>query len=489
VRESAVSGSAVSGSTVTGTLTAEQLGAVHLIGVGGVGMSGLARLLLARGIRVSGSELREWPVLAALRAMGGTIHMRHEISNLDGVDTVVYSTAIPDDHLELVEARRRGLRVLHRSEALATAMAGRRTIAVAGTHGKTTTTSMVTLILQRAGLDPSFVIGGEISDAAASAHHGSGEHFVAEADEHDRSFLCYHPHVGMVTNIDSDHLNTYGDLAGLAAAFEEFAHTVDPDGFLITCADDPATRRLAEALRSEGRTVHTYGQAADADLRLAGIAQDGEVGAGVRYQAWLDGEALGELRVAVPGAHLALNSAGAALVALRLGAPLAAVSAALATFPGVRRRFELKGSADGVRVYDEYAYHPTSMTVALRTLRELAGEGRLIVVFQPYRVYRTRQLEAEMARALAIADEAVVLEVFGPGEVRQPGEGGASLTAAIDLPGERKVFLPAWDDAPVEVTTRARPGDLVVTMGAPPISLLGDELLAALAARRELAGG
>jgi UDP-N-acetylmuramate--alanine ligase len=461
-------------------LAAEQLGTIHLIGVGGVGMSGLARLLLARGIRVSGSELREWPALAALRAMGGTIHMRHDPSNLDGIDTVVYSSAIPTDHLELVEARNRGLRVLHRSEALAAAMVGRRAVAVAGTHGKTTTTSMVTLILQRAGLDPSFVIGGEISDAAGNAHHGTGEHFVIEADEHDRSFLCYRPQVGMITNIDSDHLNTFGDLAGLAAAFEEFARTVDPAGFLVTWADDPATRRLAEALRADGRVVHTYGEAADADLRIAEVKPDGT---GVRYRAWLDGEPLGELKVAVPGFHLALNSAGAALVALRAGASLAAVSAALATFPGVRRRFELKGTADGVRVYDEYAYHPTSMTVALQTLRQLAGDGRLIVVFQPYRVYRTRQLEAEMARALALSDEAVVLEVFGPGEVREPGEGGASLTAAIDLPAERKVFLPSWDAAPGEVATRARPGDLVVTMGAPPISLLGDELLAALAAR------
>jgi UDP-N-acetylmuramate--alanine ligase len=442
-------------------------------------MSGLARLLLGRGLRVTGSELLDWPALAGLRALGGTIHMRHDPSNLDGVDTVVYSSAIPAGHVELVEARARGLRVLHRSEALAAAMTGRRAVAVAGTHGKTTTTAMLTVILRQAGLDPSFVIGGEIRGVAGNAHHGGGDLFVAEADEHDRSFLRYRPHVGMVTNIDSDHLNTYGDLAGLAAAFEEFGRTVDPGGFLVTCADDPATRRLAVALRAGGRVVHTYGVAADADLRVAELTPDG---AGVSYRAWLDGEPLGRLTLAAPGAHLALNSAGAALVGLRLGAPLAAVAAALAAFPGVRRRFELKGSAGGVRVYDEYAYHPTSMTVALRTLRELAGGGRLIVVFQPYRVYRTRALAAELAAALSIADEVVVLEVFGPGEVRQPGEGGASLAAAVDLPAGCKAFLPAGDAAPAEVAARARPGDLVVTMGAPPISLLGDELLAALAA-------
>jgi len=205
-----------------GVLAAEDLGRVHMIGVGGVGMSGLARLFLTRGVPVSGSELREWPSLQGLRALGGTIYMRHEPSNLEGVDTVVYSSAIPADHLELVEARRRGLRILHRSEALAAAMTGRRTIAVAGTHGKTTTTSMITLILQHAGLSPSFVIGGEISEVGSNAHHGTGEYFVAEADEHDRTFLLYRPYVSIITNVDADHLNTYGDMAGLEDAFVEF---------------------------------------------------------------------------------------------------------------------------------------------------------------------------------------------------------------------------------------------------------------------------
>ena len=459
--------------------TAEELGRVHLIGVGGVGMSGLARLLLTRGIPVSGSELRDWPALAGLRALGGTIHMRHEPSNLDGVDTVVYSTAIPADHLELVEARTRGLRVLHRSEALAAAMAGRRTIAVAGTHGKTTTTSMTTLVFQHAGLDPSFVIGGEISEVGSNAHHGSGEYFVAEADESDRSFLLYRPHVGIVTNIDADHLNTYGDLAGLEDAFVEFGTGVDADGFVVACADDPGARRLVPRLRAEGVRVHTYGEADDANLRMSELVS---TVSGARYLAALDGDRLGEIALPVPGRHLALNSAAAVLTALRLGIGRDTVVEALASFPGVRRRFELKGVSGGVRVYDEYAYHPTSMTAALRTLREVAGTGRLVVVFQPYRMYRTRDLESELATALGIADSVIVLEVFGPGEVREPGEGGAALTAAVDLPSSEKVFVPSWDDVPDEVVRRARDGDVVVTMGAPPISLMGDELIAALAA-------
>ena len=467
-------------------LSAEDLGRVHLIGVGGVGMSGLARLLLTRGIPTSGSELKDWPALAGLRALGGTIHMRHDVSNLDGVDTVVYSSAIPADHLELVEARARGLRVLHRSEALAAAMTGRRTIAVAGTHGKTTTTSMATLIMQHAGEDPSFVIGGEISEVGSNAHHGSGQYFVAEADESDRSFLLYRPYVSIITNIDADHLNTYGDLAGLEAAFLEFARLTDPDGFVVTCADDPGTRRLAETLRAQGRRVFTYGEAVDADLRVSEISSSAQ---GVRYLASLDGDSLGEISSRVPGRHLGLNSAAAVLTVLKLGLPASAAVEALAAFPGVRRRFELKGLVGGVRVYDEYAYHPTSMTAAIQTLREVAGDGRLLVVFQPYRVYRTRDLEAEIAAALSIADEAVILEVFGPGEVREPGEGGAALTAAIDLPEGAKVFLPSWEDVPGEVARRAREGDVVVTMGAPPISLMGDELLEALAARAASGGG
>ncbi len=461
-------------------LTAEELGRVHLIGIGGVGMSGLARLMLTRGIPVSGSELRDWPQLAGLRALGGTIHMSHVVGNLDGVDTVVYSTAIPADHLELVEARERGLRVLHRSAALAATMVNRRAIAVAGTHGKTTTTSMVTSVLQHAGLDPSFVIGGEISEAGSNGHHGSGEYFVVEADESDRSFLLYDPFVAIVTNIDADHLNTYGDLAGLTDAFVQFAERTRAGGFVVACADNVGTRELAQRVRSAGFTVYTYGEAEDADLRLTEITSSVR---GVRYFATLDGQPLGEIAVPTPGRHLGLNSAAAVLTALRLGLSIETIVEALAAFPGVRRRFELKGEVDGVRVYDEYAYHPTSMTAAIETLVEVARPGRLIVVFQPYRMYRTRDFQTEIAAALALADQAIVLEVFGPGEMREPGQGGVALTAAIDLPETAKVFVPDWDQVADEVAARAEEGDVVVTMGAPPISLLGDELLDALAQR------
>jgi UDP-N-acetylmuramate--alanine ligase len=249
---------------------------------------------------------------------------------------------------------------------------------------------------------------------------------------------------------------------------------------VITCADDPRTRRLAERVRAAGHRVETYGEADDATLRMTDIRSSAT---SVRYFATLDGESLGEISLPVPGRHMGLNSAAAVLTTLRLGLPIGQVTDALAVFPGVRRRFELKGLADGVRVYDEYAYHPTAMSAALRTLRDVAGAGRLLVVFQPYRVYRTRDLRSEIASALALADEAIVMEVFGPGEARDPGDGGIALTAAVALSPEQKVFVASWEDVAGEVCARAREGDVVVTMGAPPISLMGDELLAALAER------
>jgi UDP-N-acetylmuramate--alanine ligase len=243
--------------------------------------------------------------------------------------------------------------------------------------------------------------------------------------------------------------------------------------------DDPLARELAARARADGLRVETYGEASDATLRLAGLRSDAT---SVTYEAFLEGESVGEFRLPVPGRHLGLNSAAAVLTTLRLGVPAHQVADALAHFPGVRRRFELKGEEGGVRVYDEYAYHPTAMTAALRTLREVAGDARLLVVFQPYRVYRTRDLRTELATALAIADEVVIMEVFGPGEARGPGDGGIALHAAVALPAERKVFVASWEDVAGEVVARARPGDVVVTMGAPPISLMGEELLAALRA-------
>jgi UDP-N-acetylmuramate--alanine ligase len=461
-------------------LSAEDLGRIHVIGIGGVGMNGVARLLVTRGLAVSGSDIKEWPALDGLRALGATVYLGHSIDHLDGVDTVVYSTAIRSDHLELAEARRRGLRVLHRAEALVTAMNGRKVVAVAGTNGKTTTTSMITAILQHCGADPSFVIGGEMVEIGSSAHHGTGEHFVVEADESDKTFLLYRPHLAIVTNIEADHLDTYGDLAGVEAGFAEFADRIDSAGYLVVCADDPGAMRLGDYARAQGRTVITYGRSETADLRLTDEVSDTH---GTSFSAIYQGKKVGVVTLGVPGPHLALNAAGALLSGIMLGCAPRKVIDALAAYQGVRRRFELRGVEGGIRVYDDYAYHPTSMAAQLRTVREVAGEGRLLVVFQPYRLYRLLAFLDGIAEALALADEVVVMEVFCPGEERLPGQGGAALARAIPLPEGSVVFEPSWSGVAPEVANRARPGDLVLTMGAPPISMMADDILPALQER------
>ena len=455
-------------------VTAEDLGRTLFIGVGGVGMNGLTRLYATRGLEVSGSEIKDWPTLPELRRLGVTVHRGHAESNLDGIDTVVRSTAHNDDHLEVAEARRRGIRVYHRSEALAAAMTGRRSIVVTGTHGKTTTTAIIIRMLEHAGKDPSYVNGGENIGGYTGAH-GSGEYFVAEADESDRSFLRYRPEIGVITNIDVDHLNNYGDMDALTAAFERFGRNTAKDGLLVLCADDERTAALAAMFRDEGRTVATYGFSEAADIRVGEVETHKD---GVDYTVLLHGERLGRFHLPMPGAHIALNSAAAIAVGLHLGLDVEAITAGLAAFGGVRRRFEKRGEKDGYAVFDEYAYHPTAMREAIKTLKEVAAPGRLAVVFMPYRVYRTVELRAEIAEALSLADRAVVMEIFAPGEEIPDGKGGRALVEAIDLPEEDKVFVPEWDEVPAVVRSLVGEGDLVVTMGAPPVSLMPDELLA-----------
>ena len=457
--------------------TAEDLGRVLFIGVGGVGMNGLTRLYATRGLPVSGSELKDWPSLPELERLGVTLFREHTESNLDGIDTVVRSTAHGDDHLEVAEARKRGIPVLHRSEALAAAMTGRESVVVTGTHGKTTTTAIIVQMLEHAGKTPSYVNGGEIIGAHTGAH-GAGELFVAEADESDRSFLRYRPEIGVVTNIDLDHLNNYGDMAALTEAFERFCRHTSKDGLLVLCADNEGTAALAAKLRGEGRTVATYGFSDGADIQIGQVESHKD---GVDYSVLLHGQELGRFHLPMPGAHIALNSAAAIAVGLHVGLEPDEIAKGIAAFGGVKRRFEKRGETGGFAVYDEYAYHPTAMTEAIKTLKEVASPGRLVVVFQPYRVYRTVEMREEIAEALSMADKVVVMEIFGPGEAIPEGEGGQRLAEVIDLPEADKVFVPEWDDVPAAVRALAQEGDVVVTMGAPPISLMGDELLAALA--------
>src|SRR3954452_16300993 len=453
----------------------EELGAVHFVGIGGAGMSGIARILLARGVAVSGNDRRDTPTLLALRALGARVEVGHDPAHLGEADTVVVSSAIREDNPELREARERGLPVLPRAVALAALMAGHRSVAVAGTHGKTSTTSMLTVAVQACGADPSFAIGGNLNESGSNAHAGSGDVFVAEADESDRSFLLLAPFAGVVTNVEADHLDNYGDLAAVEAAFDRFLQTIDPEGFVVLCLDDPGAARLA-AVPVKAR-VRTYGTAPDADLRLV----DGDVaGGGTSYPAVLDGAELGRVRIRVPGEHMARNSAAALLAGLELGLPVDGLLDGLARFGGVHRRFELKGVVAGVRVYDDYAHHPTEVSAQLKAARAVAGSGRLIVAFQPHLYSRTREFADGFGRALGLADDVVVMDVYGAREDPVPGVTGAMVADAVPLPPGRVVFEPSWSAAAPALAARARPGDLVMTMGAGDVSMVGPEVLEAL---------
>ena len=457
---------------------------VHLIGIGGAGMSALARLMLAQGVPVSGSDAKESRRLSALRALGAQVHVGHGIECLDGeppASVVVASTAIPPTNPEVVEARRRGLPVWTRAEALNAVMAGRQPIAIAGTHGKTTTTSMVTVALQACGEDPSFAIGSELQSSGTNAHWGTGPHFVVEADESDGSFLAITPRVAVVTNVEADHLDHWADLASIEDAFVRFcAATKETDGVAVLCVDDPGARRVAERARAEGVRVVTYGQSADADVRIVDpVASD----RGWSFSVMDHGMRRGTVTLQVPGMHNALNAAAAWAVVSVLGAPVAEAAEGLEAFTGTQRRFELRGQVDGIRVYDDYAHHPTEVEVTLRAAREVAGEGRVVVAFQSHRYTRTSIFALDFGRALGLADEVIVLEVYSAGEQPIPGASGAVIAAAVPLPADRVHFEPSWAQVPRVVVERARPGDVVLTMGAGDVGLLAPQIVEMLRER------
>ncbi|MPZ85760.1 MAG: UDP-N-acetylmuramate--L-alanine ligase [Actinophytocola sp.] len=452
-------------------------------------MSGIARILLDRGLPVSGSDAKESPALLTLRAQGAEVAVGQAAANLDllgaeGPTAVVVSSAIKADNSELVEARARGLTVLHRSEALAALMAGHRVACVAGTHGKTSTTSMLTVALQHCRLDPSFAIGGDLNESGANAHHGttlvSGADgpvgiFVAEADESDGSFLAFAPSVAVVTNVEADHLDHHGTVEAYRLVFESFVDRIEPGGLLVTCADDPGAASLATYAESRGVRVRRYGRSAS-DVTL--VDYQPVDGAGVA-RIRLDGAEI-DVRVAVPGEHMAGNAIAALLAGLELGAPLPGLLEGIAGFGGVRRRFEFKGRSGGVRVYDDYAHHPTEVAAQLRAARPAAQGGRLVVVFQPHLYSRTRLFSAEFGAALALADQVVVLDVYGAREQPEPGVTGALVAGAVSLPAGQVHYEPSFDKVPPLVVSLVEPGDLVLTMGAGDVTMLGPELVAEL---------
>ncbi|HTR69759.1 MAG TPA: UDP-N-acetylmuramate--L-alanine ligase [Mycobacteriales bacterium] len=454
---------------------AAELGRVHLMGVGGAGMSGIARILLARGLTVSGCDAKESTVLVPLRALGARVEIGHDAAHLRDADTVIISSAIRPSNPELSAARERGLRVLPRAAALASVMAGRVGVAVAGTHGKTTTTSMLTVALHACGRDPSYAIGGDLNEPGSNAHHGSGRFFVAEADESDRSFLLLSPYAAIITNVEADHLDSYGRPEAIDAAFEEFIGRLDSDGVLLLGADDPGSRRLVGLARGEGLTVRTFGQARDADVRIDDLHL---LGSGSSFDLVAEGRRLGRVDLQVPGAYNAVNAAGALGLGLALGQPFGDMARGVASFAGVRRRFEFKGVSGGVRVYDDYAHHPTEVSNgALAAARGVAGNGRVIAVFQPHLYSRTQTFAEAFGAALSAADVVVVMEVYPAREDPLPGVTGALIAAAVPLPAAQVFFEPSWAAVPALVAGLARSGDVVVTIGAGDVTMIGPAVL------------
>ncbi|MGW4122652.1 UDP-N-acetylmuramate--L-alanine ligase [Nocardia sp. NPDC004711] len=476
-----------------------------MIGIGGAGMSGIARILLSRGGMVSGSDAKESRGVLALRARGAQVRIGHDAGALDllpGGPTAVVTTyaAIPKTNPELVEAHRRGVPVLLRPAVLASLMQGHKTLLVSGTHGKTSTTSMLVVALQHCGYDPSFAVGGELNEAGTNAHHGTGGIFVAEADESDGSLLQYAPDVAVVTNIESDHLDYFGTDEAYVQVFDDFVDRLEPGGRLVVCVDDPGSLGLAQRsvarLAEDPRGIQVIGYGSG-DFATSGVPvgaqllswEPRDVGGVVVFQL-ADEHAPRTLRLSVPGRHMALNALGALLAARATGADMGEIIQGLEGFGGVHRRFQLTGRENGVRVFDDYAHHPTEVRAVLSAAAELVAQeardgarsrpGRVIVVFQPHLYSRTATFATEFGAALSLADEAVVLDVYGAREEPLPGVNGALVANAVTKPVH---YQPDMSRVGKQVGALARPGDVVITMGAGDVTMLGSQILDGLRAR------
>ena len=446
----------------------------HFIGIGGAGMSGIAKILAQRGAEVAGSDAKDSATAEALRALGVTVHIGHAAGHLaDDASCVVVSSAIRQDNPELARAAELGIPVVHRSDALAALMTGLRPIAVAGTHGKTTTTSMLAVSLTELGLRPSYAIGGDLDAPGSNATHGTGDIFVAEADESDRSFHKYAPEVAVVLNVELDHHANYASMEEIYESFETFAGRIVPGGTLVISADHEGARELTRRLAGSVRTV-TYGAAADADVRVLSVTARGLKS---EVTVLLDGSEL-TFAVSVPGRHYAHNAVAALAAGVALGVPAAELAPALAAYTGVKRRLQLKGEAAGVQVIDSYAHHPTEMTADLEAMRAAAaGDARILVLFQPHLFSRTQELGKEMGQALALADASVVLDIYPAREDPIPGVTSALITEAAEAAGADVTALHDKDEAPSVLAGMARPGDLVLTMGAGDVTDLGPLIL------------
>jgi UDP-N-acetylmuramate--alanine ligase len=452
---------------------------LHFVGIGGIGMSGIAELVANLGYRVSGSDARRSEITDRLAALGVRIDVGHDGAHVADADVVVVSSAIAADNPEVAAARARHVPVIPRAEMLAELMRLRVGIAVAGAHGKTTTTSMVALMLEHAGLDPTAVIGGRLSVFGSNAKLGAGQYMVVEADESDRSFLRLSPAIAIITNIDREHMDAYGSFDRLVDAFRDFADRVPFYGAVVACIDDPAVRELVPAI---SRRIITYGFSDDADVRGLEPTGDGRsAGCRVAYRVGglPGGTGEGRIKIAVPGRHSLQNALAAAAVGLELGLPFGEIEGGLEEFRGAERRYQVRGTKAGVTVVDDYGHHPTEIAAVLRAARE-GRPSRLVVVFQPHRYSRTRDLLNDFGPALAHADIVVLTDIYAAGEPAVEGITVDSLAATIQPHVPRLMIARRLEDVPALVTKEALPGDLVITLGAGSITTVGDRILAAL---------
>lgn len=439
---------------------------VHFVGIGGAGMSGIARIMLAQGIRVSGSDLKEGAALGSLADLGARIFIGHEATHVAGADLVVVSGAINNKNPELQRAQADGTPVITRAEALALVMKGKRSVAVAGTHGKTTTTSMLTVALQSAGVDPSFSIGGMINSSGVNAHLGSGDIFVAEADESDGSFVVYHPLGAIITNLELDHVDHFSDIEALYTVFLEFVGTIAAGGFLVVCIDDAGVRELITRITRSDISIITYGVAeADYEISRIHLASDKSFA-----RVSKNGRLLPELELVIPGEHNIRNSVAALAAGVALGIDPAEMIAGLAKYTGSRRRFEHKGVVNGIEVIDDYGHHPTEVRVVLETAKRYAPTGKVRVIFQPHRFSRTQAFAHEFAQSLDLADEVYVLEIYPASEAPIPGV--SSLLITRHMSPEKAHYQPSMVAAVASIVERSQPGDLVITLGAGDVSSL-----------------
>ena len=444
---------------------------LHFVGIGGAGMSGIAEVLVNLGYPVSGSDLATGPATRRLRKLGATVYRGHRASHVHDADVVVVSTAVPPDNPEVVEARRRKIPVIPRAEMLAELMRMKYGVAVAGSHGKTTTTAMAATVLASGGLDPTVVIGGRIGTLKSGAKLGKGEMMVAEADESDGSFLKMKPTIAVVTNIDREHLDHYADLLEIQDAFVQFLSRVPFYGAVVACVDDPNVRAV---LPRVDRRVIAYGLSSDAEISAADVAMSGF---GSSFVALRRGARLGAVRLQVPGRHSVYNALAAIAVGLELDVSFASAARALSRFQGVDRRFQLLGRAFGAMVVDDYGLHPTEIAATLAAAREGFGV-RTIAVFQPHRFTRTRALLEEFGRAFFLADRVIVTEIYGAGEAPIPGVDGASVADALVRHGHPSVtFEPVLSKIPELLRGILLEGDLVLTLGAGNVWKVGDELI------------